>query len=264
MSRRGIRTLVIVLVAAAVVGWRGGAVGMASTAVLMVLAVPLAMVVAVRNVFLRHAAHEVRFEPIPEVELPADLLTARDRVVSLGFVVDGPPRKMLAAAPMVAVPLLHPDKPLKLVLSASPAKPGVRYSIVSLFPDLAASLSTSAEPSLAHLLTPPTSLRQVFAGAPVDVLLAHHERAIAFAAEQGLRVDPIEPGKFEELELWGTQRLHARWRTQPTWHAFVFVVRKLTGMSPHTRPIAQQPAARRAIASLVAGRLHAVPSARVV
>ena len=268
MSERSFKLFAILAFAISIIATQTGTplpIAFVAACVLYVLLPKCSLVVAARRGFAQQSDTELRFDPLDEQALSPELIAMRERAVALGFAPDGPPLRFVSAGEALVVPMLHRDGRMKLTLSSAAAAPArVRCSVVSRFPDHAGWIATQSERPSAYMLAAPGSLKQCFPDAPLDTLLAQHERAMAFVAGEKLELATIPSGEFEDVELWFGRRLHAALRAHPWRYAIAFVFRKTMNTSPHFAPIEQQRAARREIARIRAGEAAPLPRARMV
>ncbi len=233
-------------------------------ALYVVLSKGLLVLVAWRG-FVRQSGNDIRFETLGEQALTAELIAHRERAAALGFAPDGPPLRFISGGEALVVPMLHRDGKVKLTLSSAAKTPAhVRCSVVSRFPEVAGWIATQSERSSAYMLATPGALKQCFPGATMEMLVEHHARALAFVAREGMTVSTIPAGEFQDIELWFGRRLHAALRAHPWRYASVFVLRRALNASPHLRPLADQPGARRELARIRAGETAALPPARMI
>jgi hypothetical protein len=178
--------------------------------------------------------------------LPGAVVEKVRDLEDLGFERGGSLSAELGVVNVPLVPLFHPDQPCFAAVYGLPTGPAV--DLVSELADGSVSLTTATAKDASNSPAPAGRWRQVIPGASVRQTWDLHLAALVWLADQGVPFDPPSPGEFNHALRRSVRDQRRAFLRRPFRHTAVILWRMVTGRSPFLRPLAEQPAARRAVA----------------
>ena len=189
---------------------------------------------------------DVKLVPVEATRVLPGLQKLVDAAKELGFVQAGPPIE-ISVGRNTTIGMAHKTKPIYLALYQVGAV--VVFDMASWF-ESDGGLTSTDSPAGGFAPHVPGSFKQVFPRASLADVLAHHERALAFVGERGVRVRPASPDKFADELVASMQRQRRAFLAHPARRVVLFLARMVTQRSPYRRPVADQAIARGELAAI--------------
>ena len=201
---------------------------------------------------LRSMPEAPTLEDLDDVELGAERLAVVDAFERLGFVRLGPARLVGVLPPGIVVPMLHPERSVFGTVFHVDTGPhaATAWECVSMLRHELSGLTTGSDVRGGTAPAWSGSFRQLLPGLPPAQLLARHDDALAYLAENGLPPRPVRGDEFESLFRLSFRLQRRTFVRAPVRNLVRSVWRAVTQTNPHVGPLRAQAIARAQIAAL--------------
>jgi hypothetical protein len=191
---------------------------------------------------LRNLPENLGLTPVDDDDLPPGIFDVMACYEDLGFERLEPAWRLdLLPKPML-VGYCHPGEGMLATVYWIPTRPPrLGYDCITPLEPDESGLTTGMDLSAGGLPLPPGCFFQLFPGAAVEELVAHHREAVAYLRERGLPARRPDPAAFEEklrASFRRQRRTFVRTRLRNT---LLALWRAVTKRTPHRGSLARQP-----------------------
>jgi len=204
--------------------------------------VPLWIIFATLVLFFVETYRKEKVTPMPDVPLTNEQSRFSKEFFANGFVSHGPPIKIVRKWTFLVIPFIHRDKEIIGVIHCTkgPFRPAIQLILESNFTDSKGNLGTVNAPKSTYAAADPMCLRQVIPTMEVKGLLEHHQGAIQFLKEKGIRFQKITSGCFMSDYKTQTAKSYREMRKRIFKISLVWLWRSLTGRTPYRGSLKNQ------------------------